>query len=218
MGSCSGCGLNMPHCSRQTCGVQYYKQLIERVEQMLMDQPRRVVRVLLYHPETSCLAVALPLFLNHICDAKLPVVVMVTVQPWTISSKRSLRHLQRSSDVVLEVESFVGRQTFPPPPEFQHFHGLLRIRKATTCNLLSSVGHFCHSTVQKRPVASLFGLKRDRRKLHLQLLHIPPEDYAAEGGSVGSGAVRSGAGRPTRQATTLGCSSSGGGGGDALDF
>lgn len=213
VGCCSQCSLKMFQ-SRQSCGFQYYSQLIQQVEQILTDQPRKVVRVLLHHPETTCLAAALPLFLEHICQSKFPVVVMVVVQPWTIVSKQSMRHLQRSADVVLEVESFVGRSNYPPPPEFRHLHGLLRIRKATTCNLVTAVGHLCHVTVPKRPVASLFGLKRDRRKLHLQLLHIPPEDYAAEGGSVGSG-VRSGAGRSTRQAT-LGCSSSGGGG--TLDF
>ena len=213
VGSCSQCNLKMLE-SRQGCGFQYFRQLIQRVEQALTDQPRKVVRVLLHHPETTCLAVALPLFLEYICRSKLPVVTMVVVQPWTILSKQSLRHIRRSADVVLEVESFVGRSTYPPPPEFRHLHGLLRVRKATTCNLVTAVGHFCHLTVQKRPVASLFGLKRDRRKMHLQLLHIPPEDYAAEGGSVGSG-VRSGAGRSTRQAT-LGCSTSGGGG--TLDF
>jgi len=213
---CSTCFLSKRH-SRQNCGFRYYSQLIQQVEMMMKEQPRKVIRVLLYHPEPTCLAVALPLFLNHICDAKLPVVVLVSMQPWTLSlsSQLSLRHLQRTADVVLEVESFAGRQAYPPPSEFRHLHGLLRIRKATTCTLANSIGHFCHLTVQKRPVASLFGLKRDRRKLHLQLLHIPPEDYAADGGSVGSGAVRSGAGRPARQATS-GCSSSGGGG--ALDF
>ena len=194
MGCCSCCNRT----TIQSCGFHYYRQLVQQVENIMAEQqPRKVIRVLLYHPETTSLAVALPMFLNHIRDARLPVVVMVAVQPWTVAANRSLRHLRRCADVVLEVESFVARRTFPPPPEFRHLHGLLRVRKAATCTMATAVGHFANMTVQKRPAAALYGLQRDRRKLHLTLLHIPPEDYAADGGSVGSGAVRSGAGRPS---------------------
>ena len=223
VGCCCEC---CHHTTRQNCGFQYFRQLIQQLETIMAEQPRKVIRVLLYHPDTASLAIALPLFLNHIRSARLPVVVLVTVQPWTVAVRSKstaataqLRHLRRSADAVLETESFVGRHTYPPPPEFRHLHGLLRIRKASTCTLAASVGHFANLTVQKRPAAVLYGLRRDRRKLHLTLLHIPPEDYAADGGSVGAGAVRSGAGRRT-PATSAGggaggCGSSGGG---SLDF
>jgi len=218
MGCCDCQSLSL---TRQIRGFQYYNQLLQEVEKMLNEQTsRKVIRLLLYHPDTASLVVALPLFLSHIREAKLPVVVMIAVQSWTTTSSSSddtmqqLRHLQRSADVVLEVESFPSRRTYPPPPEFRHLHGLLKFRKASTCTLSTAVGQFAHITVQKRPAAALFGLKRDRRKLHLQLLHIPPEDYAAHGGSTSG--ERSGAGLPAT-VQTGGCSSSSGGS-STLDF
>ena len=98
----------------------------------------------------------------------------------------------------------MARRQHPPPAEFRHLHGLLQVRKAATCTLSTSVGHFADLTVTKRPAATMYGLKRDRRKLNVTLLHIPPEDFATDGGSVGSGAVRSGAGRPNAAANSSG--------------
>lgn len=189
--------------TRQHCGFRYYQQLIKQIKSMQEDQPQQVIRLLLHNPEVSALAVALPLVLNHIRTERLPVVVLLTVKPWTMALRISLRQLQRTADIVLETESFVARRNFPPPPEFRHLHGLLKIRKMAT---LSTVyGVFAHLTVEKRPIAILYGLKRDRRKLHLQLLHIPPEDYAADGGSAGG--ARSGAGRTSSSSNRIGCGS-----------
>ena len=45
---------------------------------------------------------------------------------------------------------------------------------------------------KQRPLAERFGVKRDARKVTVQLLHLPPEEYS-KGGSSTSG-VRSGGG------------------------
>jgi hypothetical protein len=177
------------------------------------------VRLLLYHPRLAVMSVALPLLLTHIRTHQLPVVILVTVQPWTSrDSPATIRLLQRACDVVLETESFASRREFPPPAEFRSLHGLLKIRKMSTVTAATAHGggHFADMTVTKRPAANLYGLKRDRRKLHIQLLHIPPEDYAEGGSSVGGG-VRSAAGRPPpKKEASSGCGS--GGGSSPLDF
>jgi uncharacterized membrane protein YgcG len=165
------------------------------------------------------LQVALPLLLAHIRTHRLPVVVLIAVQPWTTpGAQRQLCLGRRASDVVLTAEGFSSRRDYPPPPEFRLFHGLLKVHKVSTVTAATAHGggHFADATVSKRPTALLYGLKRDRRKLHIELLHIPPEDYAQGGGSVGGGA-RSGAGRPAKKVESGGCGSSGGGS-SPLDF
>jgi len=104
------------------------------------------------------------------------------VHDYTVDVKSKIR-LGRSCDVVLSTEGFASRKEYPPPAEFRHLLGILKIAKTT----------------RKRSdiAASIYGLKRDRRKLHIPLLHIPPEDYAEGGGSTGG--VRSGAGRPASE-------------------
>jgi len=209
-------------CTTRSCGMRYYRRLLERLQLLLSAGSRRVVRLLLYHPNVATLSVALPLLLTHIRTNQLPVVILIAIQPWTTTAQTSLRLLQRVSDVVLETEGFASRREYPPPPEFRSLHGLLKIRKMSTVTAATAHegGHFADITVSKRPAANLYGLKRDRRKLHIQLLHIPPEDYAEGGGSVGGGGVRSGAGRPSKESAkssgTVGCGS--GGGASQLDF
>lgn len=143
----------------------------------------------------------------------------MTTQSWT--SQAGLISLRRSSDVVLQAEGFASRVHYPPPPEFRHLHGLLLLPKVSTVTAATANGggggHFADLSVSKRPPAHVYGLKRDRRKLHIPLLHIPPEDYAGGGGSVVSGGVRSGAGRPQKETKESGCGF-GGGGSSLLDF
>ena len=189
--------------SGRTCGFRLYQRLLTHLVTFMADkqQPRTVVRLLLYHYKPEVLCVALPLLLTQIRVKQLPVVVMVSMQPWkstTANPSKALLSLQRASDVVLQTEGFAARSHYPPPPEFRHLHGLLLIRKVSTVTSATSIGggHYADLTMSKRPPANIYGLKRDRRKLHIPLLHIPPEDHAEGGGSVGGGGVRSGAGRP----------------------
>lgn len=76
---------------------------------------------------------------------------------------------------------------------------------------LQAQNHFCDSTTIRRPPANRYGMKRDRRKVDIRMLHLPPEDFSKGGSSVGSG-VRSGGGRVKEEGRTalqpgLGCAS-----------
>ncbi|KAL7569115.1 hypothetical protein ACA910_016948 [Epithemia clementina (nom. ined.)] len=217
--------------SDRSCAFELYLVTKARLQNMLQEGPSGVVRVLFYRTHLSVLSVVLPLLLSFVREHELPVVFMVACRPWSSppgpknhnnNTRNLLTGLKRASDVVLEVEGFASRQEYPPPSEFRMFHGLLKIRKCSTLTAATANGrggHFADMTSSRQVPADLYGLKRDRRKLHIQMLHIPPEDFV-EGGSVGSGAVRSGAGRPNKDSSSslsskgLGCASSGG----ALDF
>ena len=206
------CCDNNSSCSGgRSCGVRLYKSLLQQLDAAMAEKPKRVIRLLLVHHTMEPLSIALPLLLVQIRMRQLPVVVLVCQQPWKSYSHNSDSacriHLHRCSDVVLQTEGFAARTIHPPPPEFRHLHGLLLVRKVSTATAPTAIGggHCVDLTITKRPPANIYGLKRDRRKLHIPLLHIPPEDHTGGGGSVGGGAARSGAGRPVT-------SSSGGGG------
>jgi len=211
-GSCCESDCNQP----RSCGFRLYQSWLAQVKEKLAGS-KQVVRLFLYQAPIQATSVALPLLLAYIRTHQLPVVVLVTTQSWTLQD--GLITLRRASDVVLQTEGFASRIHYPPPPEFRHLHGLLLLPKISTVTAATANGgggHFADLTVSKRPPAHVYGLKRDRRKLHIPLLHIPPEDYAGGGGSVGSGAVRSGAGRPPKERKETGCGS--GGGASLLDF
>lgn len=177
-----------------------------------------VVRCLLdvSHPTISssavdCLAVSLPLLLAQIRTHQWPAVVLVLLpppSPLPSSLASSLAAAQRCCDAVFESEHFAARScaAYPPPAEFRRFQGLLHVKRCNTYTGATAHGtaaggggggggHFADSTISRRPAATLYGIERNRRRLRLQLLHIPPEEYAHGGGSVGGGGVRSGAGR-----------------------
>lgn len=186
----------------RSCGFRLYLCWLEQVKQKLMESATHVVRLLLYHAPIQSTSVALPLLLAYIRTHQLPVVILVTTQSWT--SQAGLISLRRATDAVLQTEGFASRVRYPPPPEFRHLHGLLLLPKVSTVTAATANGggHFADFTVSKRPPAHVYGLKRDRRKLHIPLLHIPPEDYAGGGGSVGG--ARSGAGRHDQKDTVCG--------------
>jgi hypothetical protein len=212
--------------SAATCGMAFFRQLVHLLQDKIKDN--KLVRLLLYHPPAlDMLTLALPLLLAHIRHLQWPVVILVCLAP-PIGATREQTYFQtllyRMVDVVLITEGFSSRREYPPPPEFRHLQGLLTIRKVSTVTAATANGggHFGDLTMTKRPAAYVYGLKRDRRKLHIPLLHIPPEDYAAGGGSVGSGGVRSGAGlvdtKPSKASHGggMGCSSNLSG--SVLDF
>lgn len=203
----------------RSCGFRLFKRLLQQVEMALAEKPRRVVRLLLADREPETLSIALPLLLVQIRLRQLPVVVLVSMKPWKSStaSMASIANLHRCSDIVLQTEGFAARSIHPPPPEFRHLHGLLLVRKASTAVAPTAVGggHYVDLTISKRPPVNIYGLKRDRRKLHIPLLHIPPEDHTG-GGSVGGVGVRSGAGRPVSTAVATGGAGCGGGNHNSL--
>jgi hypothetical protein len=96
--------------------------------------------------------------------------VTVTLQPQTCSQLLSTK-LKWLSDTVLTIDTFAGRQQ-SVPYEFREFCGLLTIEKVQQVGTIASF----------RPPGSKFGLKRDSRKLHVEPLHLPPEESRAVGG------------------------------------
>lgn len=196
-------------------GVQLFRFLASQIKRV----GGKMVRMLLFHPNLEALTVALPLLMAYIRSNSLPVVLMVYV-PSAID-QGLWSQLSRSADVVLSTEGFASRKEYPPPPEFRQLQGLLQISKVSTVTAATANGggHFADLTASKRPAAFIYGFKRDRRKLHISLLHIPPEDYTEGGGSVGSGA-RSGAGLAPASSksnnASMGCASNMSG--SLLDF
>ena len=201
--------MSKSHNCSQANGYALFSDLVKLLQDRSSadKEDKKAIRLLLFHPPMDTLAIALPLLMAHIRKYELPVVLMIAHAP--TSDLKSTILIGRSADVVLSTEGFAARKEYPPPAEFRHLLGVLKIAKTT----------------RKRTevAASIYGFKRDRRKLHIPLLHIPPEDYAEGGGSVGGGGVRSGAGRPAKKEAPkkpsgggMGCSSNMSG--SLLDF
>lgn len=93
--------------------------------------------------------------------------VLIAVDPG-LHSQVFLARIANLCDAALRVESFVGRLG-AIPHEFKSFCGFLYVDK------LSSLG----ALAAYRGPAGQLGLKRDRRKLRIELLHLPPEESRA---------------------------------------
>ena len=195
--------------AHQTCGLRCFQQLWQALQTRRASSTAGVTRILLYHSDLHLISVMLPVLLASIRLEGLPVVVLVVTESSKESNCNVAKVLRRSCDVILEAEAFATRSIYPPPPEFREFQGVLKIRKMSTLTAAAAHGggHFADVTTSKRLIASVYGLKRDRRKLHIKLLHIPPEDFAQGGGSVGTSGVRSGAGRKDAASSCAGGSS-----------
>jgi len=189
-----------PQLSDARRGMSLFQDLSARIRNATSDGQPKVIRLLFFHTDLAMLTVALPLLLVWIRKESLPVVIMICSKP--TSDPKIWSALSKSADVVMSTEGFASRNEYPPPPEFRNLQGLLTLWKLATVTAATANGggHFADLTTSKRPAAYIYGFKRDHRKLHIPLLHIPPEDYAEGGGSVGSG-VRSGAGRPASDIT-----------------
>ena len=149
-----------------------------------------VARVLLCDVDPIVFSKVIPLLMSRVRATQLPVCFMCTVRPsiWSEDEKsiNAIAYLRRSCDIVFSVDSFCSYGD--PPGEFRDLAGILEIHKLGGLHLGQISDKFAP--------ANRYGLKRDRRKLHIQMLHLPPEDFAMGGSSVGSG-VRSGGGTTT---------------------
>jgi hypothetical protein len=87
-----------------------------------------------------------------------------TLQPLTCADILISR-LKWISDTVTSVDSFAGREQ-SVPYEFKEFQGLLTVERVQQVGTIASF----------KPPGSKFGLKRDSRKLHIEPLHLPPEE------------------------------------------
>jgi hypothetical protein len=182
-------------CSRRTCGFRLYQKWLTEIQACLeRGGAGTVVRFLVRNAPVSTACIALPLLMSQIQHHNLPVVVLVSVRSWTCGPELTI--LRRACHLVLATESFAAVQV-GTPTEFRDLAGILSILKWDCLPIGSS------------PADRRYGMKRDRRKLHIAMLHLPPEDYSgADGqGSVGGGGARSGAGQPTKTTETSASSS-----------
>ena len=106
------------------------------------------------------------LSIKHIIRT-ISVTVLVSVRVDSIS-KVVFNKVASLSDAVFSVESFVGLAGCVPA-EFKSFSGFFHIHKLPNLGTLAAF----------RPNNNKLGIKRDRRKLHLEPLHLPPEDSRA---------------------------------------
>ena len=90
--------------------------------------------------------------------------VAFTLPPEACSSAL-VQRLKWTSDTVLSVESFAGKEQ-TVPYEFKEFCGLLTVERLQQEGSIASF----------RTSGSRFGIKRDSRKLHIEPLHLPPEE------------------------------------------
>jgi len=186
----------------RTRGFQLFRCLFTRIEKEVLAEEGMVLRLLFLNAPPCEISVALPLLLSTIRKKKLAVVLCVTVRPSSDPST-SLIGLQRASDFFFSIDGFDSFRN-SPPSEFRNLSGILHVHK-----LQMSLNHFAN----KQPAAPRYGLVRDGRKLHLQMLHLPPEDFSSGGSSV-SGARTGGGGGDKAMDVTCGSSR----GSTSLDF
>ena len=217
------CAAELESCrdhSAQGTAFALFRSLWRHVLSRLDARPGgTVVRLFLRRLPVDVGAALLPLLMAKIRKSELPVVVLATVRPWRFLSSYgcgdgsngldALSALRSAADVAVSADSLSSLRV-PPPPEFSLLQGILTVRR---CAPSTSAGHYTDSVVGRRPLAERFGMRRDGRKLAVQLLHLPPEEYS-RGGSSTAG-VRSGGGK-AGAAAGGGCSSLAGG--TALDF
>mmetsp|Transcript_16122 Transcript_16122/g.23603 ORF Transcript_16122/g.23603 Transcript_16122/m.23603 type:complete len:581 (+) Transcript_16122:175-1917(+) len=194
----------------RSSAFQLFHACRKHIDDQITAKPSTVVRLLIMNAPTQKVAIALPLLLSHIRHHSLPVVLLVTVRPWihprssssckSLSSTPSQSHaqalisLRRTCDAVMTFDGFAA-MVAPPPSEFSDLAGIMTIRKMA----LQSLAHFADSTTNRRPPANRYGMKRDRRKMHIRMLHLPPEDFTSSAGGSGSG---SGAGSTSTSSTS----------------
>ena len=195
--------------SIQQQGMKLFSILWKSLQSTINTHPNTVIRLFLHRLPVNIGSIAMPLLLAKIRKENLPVVLLATIRPWrylstssspTSSSSSSvntnnnnkldtLSTLRTITDLTLSLDSFSSLRS-PPPPEFTLLQGILTVRK---CAPFTSSSYYTDSIAYKqRPLAERFGIKRDGRKVVVQLLHLPPEEYS-KGGSSTSG-VRSGGG------------------------
>ena len=199
------------NCS-QDCRVQglhLFKSIWKHIQSVYATNSQTAIRLFLRRLPIGPGAVALPLLMVKIRQENLPIVVLASIRPWRFLSSNvssnskldTLSSLRSTADTIFAVDSFSSFQT-PPPPEFSLLQGILTVRKCASFTTTHYTDTICF---KNRPLAERFGIKRDGRKVTVQLLHLPPEEYS-RGGSSTDG-VRSGGGQVAVQSAGVGCSS-----------
>jgi hypothetical protein len=135
-------------------------------------------------PVSSRSAARFVLQLKHIIRAH-RVSLTVTLNTSAVSVETAVR-VRQIADTLLSVESFAGC-AHSVPYEFKEFQGFLVVHK---------IQHY-GSIAPFRPPGTRFGLKRDRRKLHIEPLHLPPEEsraFSTTGGAAPASSSTAGVG------------------------
>jgi hypothetical protein len=104
--------------------------------------------------------------LRHLISGTRTIITLTL--PTTSLSTTYLTSLHILVDTILIIESFAGQQ-HRIPIEFREFIGFFIIKKLNQQGVLTT----------PPPKASKYGLKRDRRKLYIEMLHLPPEESRA---------------------------------------
>mmetsp|Transcript_4826 Transcript_4826/g.9689 ORF Transcript_4826/g.9689 Transcript_4826/m.9689 type:complete len:431 (-) Transcript_4826:28-1320(-) len=185
-----------------------FKDLVATIEKATKSSSEagtnRVVRLVLRQPPFRSTSAALTLLRSYVMSKKLPVAIFILAKPWEATrwegdgdeegdwSNSSLVDLTRSVDVAFRVDGFGGLVT-KPPGEFKDFAAIFTVLKIGTKTGVST----------RRPAAMRWGIKRDRRKLHIKMLHLPPEDYS-DRGSAGGGARSGGGGKESTKSDSKG--------------
>jgi len=113
--------------------------------------------------QESCKAIAHMIMITKHMIRSTNVVLVYTISSLMIPSEL-LKHILYLADSAISIESFAGKED-SIPIEFQEYCGYLHVLKV---NQFGSLAHH-------RPAQCKYGLKRDRKKLHIQPLHLPPE-------------------------------------------
>ncbi|EJK75076.1 hypothetical protein THAOC_03215 [Thalassiosira oceanica] len=222
------CAAELKSCrdpSARGTALALFRSLWRHVRTTLDSRPGgTVVRLFLRRLPVDVGAVLLPLLMARVRKSELPVVVLATVRPWRWLSDGAggrgddgnngldaLSSLRSSADVAVSADSLSSLRV-PPPPEFTLLQGILTVRRSAPS---TSCTHYTDSVVGRRPLAERFGMRRDGRKVTVQLLHLPPEEYSRGGGST-SGVAERGGKQGSGGGGGGGCSSLAGG--TALDF
>jgi len=191
-----------------TTALSLFQKWIENIRGALQQHPSTVIRWIL--PNIPCIssltASALSLTLSYIRIHSLPVVLLVTIRPWLNQDNTSSLHaLRRTCDAVFSLQGLASLVA-DPPPEFHDLQGIFHIHKISS--LFPSTTQFNSSSSSssshtRRPLTNRYGIKRDRRRLTLQMLHLPPEEFSTGGSSVTSSSVRTGGGVITNKDTPI---------------
>jgi len=139
---------------------------VSRIVISSLDQALSAVGDNTHSPLTSAAVAKFVLQLKHLIRSR-RASLLVYANPNTLTDQTAAK-LRHVADTVLSVESFAGC-THSVPYEFKDFQGFLVVHKLQQYGTLAPF----------RPPGTRFGLKRDRRKLHIEPLHLPPEESRA---------------------------------------
>jgi hypothetical protein len=160
-----------------------YLSIREFMKKTWLNNPKNICRIFipflhsLFNENmwSNILGEQFPLVFNFLLKLKRLIassraVIIFGFQPATISQEKLLT-LENVIDSIFSLDAFSSRMHVVPY-EFREFLGFFMIRKLQEYGMLTS----------PQLKGTKFGIKRDRRKLHIEPLHLPPEESRATTG------------------------------------